>query len=287
MDKWKDAELAKMKVGGNKKGKTFLQDQPDWKDEWSIIKSLPVGQMRPLLIAKYNSKACALLRDKVDTESQGKTWLESQSPAQNYTPPVQKQFNQSQAGSSFDQRFKQNQSGGMSSSNSFQADQAMNQLNDIGGKAFGALSTGLSKTWGFASTVASQATDKVNSGEVSNLANQGFGFLSNVTKSLGTAASQGVTSLSKNVQGLAAPAPENPNFWNNFGDKPVPKPEKQDFWDGFGEKNLVQTSSGGFGGFGGNYNDDDDMYGQSKKDDGGFSGFSSKDNKKDDWGDDW
>merc|ERR1712110_372288 len=124
------------------------------------------------------------------------------------------------------------------------------------------------------------------SGEVQNIANQGFGFLSNVTKTLGSAASQGVTQISKNVQNLAQPAPQNPNFWNNFGEKAAPTPEREDFWQGFGEKNVVKSSSGGFGGFGGGNDDDDndDMYGQTKKEDGGFSGFSSKDNKKDDWG---
>jgi hypothetical protein len=30
MDKWKDAELSKMRVGGNKQAKEFLANQPDW-----------------------------------------------------------------------------------------------------------------------------------------------------------------------------------------------------------------------------------------------------------------
>lgn len=52
MDKWKDSELEKMKVGGNVKAREFLESQPDFKPEWTIIE-------------KYNSKATALLRDKV------------------------------------------------------------------------------------------------------------------------------------------------------------------------------------------------------------------------------
>jgi len=52
MDKWKDSELEKMKVGGNVKAREFLESQPDFKPEWTIIE-------------KYNSKAAALLRDKV------------------------------------------------------------------------------------------------------------------------------------------------------------------------------------------------------------------------------
>ena len=52
MDKWKDYELAKMKVGGNRKAKVFLESQPDWNSSASMID-------------KYNSKAAALYRDKV------------------------------------------------------------------------------------------------------------------------------------------------------------------------------------------------------------------------------
>ena len=34
MDKWKDGELAKMKVGGNASGKAFLKAQPDYNPYW-------------------------------------------------------------------------------------------------------------------------------------------------------------------------------------------------------------------------------------------------------------
>ena len=54
MDKWKDAELDKMKAGGNRKAKEFLQDQSDWDETQSFQE-------------RYNSKAAALLRDKVST----------------------------------------------------------------------------------------------------------------------------------------------------------------------------------------------------------------------------
>uniref|UniRef100_A0A915N8A0 Arf-GAP domain-containing protein n=1 Tax=Meloidogyne javanica TaxID=6303 RepID=A0A915N8A0_MELJA len=73
MDKWKDSELEKMKVGGNVKAREFLESQPDFKPEWTIIE-------------KYNSKAAALLRDKVSTESEGKVWSYGTSPARNYQP---------------------------------------------------------------------------------------------------------------------------------------------------------------------------------------------------------
>ena len=52
MDKWKDTELEKMKVGGNRKAKAFFNSQSD------IHKGMP-------LIDKYNSRAAALYRDKV------------------------------------------------------------------------------------------------------------------------------------------------------------------------------------------------------------------------------
>lgn len=52
MDKWKDSELEKMKVGGNRKAKEFFKSRPDYKESWSLQE-------------KYNSKTAALYRDKV------------------------------------------------------------------------------------------------------------------------------------------------------------------------------------------------------------------------------
>lgn len=61
MDKWKDIELEKMKVGGNRNAREFFEDQDDWNDR------APINQ-------KYNSKAAALYRDKIVTLAQGKSW---------------------------------------------------------------------------------------------------------------------------------------------------------------------------------------------------------------------
>lgn len=72
MDKWKDIELEKMKVGGNKNAREYFEEQPDWKDNMSIQQ-------------KYNTKAAALYRDKVSTLAQGQVWDEANSPAQNYS----------------------------------------------------------------------------------------------------------------------------------------------------------------------------------------------------------
>ncbi|XP_049633107.1 ADP-ribosylation factor GTPase-activating protein 1 isoform X2 [Suncus etruscus] len=77
MDKWKDIELEKMKVGGNAKFRAFLESQDDYDPCWSLQD-------------KYNSKAAALFRDKVATLAEGKEWCLETSPAQNWTPPQPK-----------------------------------------------------------------------------------------------------------------------------------------------------------------------------------------------------
>ncbi|XP_078612761.1 ADP-ribosylation factor GTPase-activating protein 1-like isoform X2 [Branchiostoma floridae x Branchiostoma japonicum] len=73
MDKWKDAELEKMKVGGNNMAREFFKSQDDYNPNWSLSE-------------KYNSKAAALYRDKISTEAEGKTWSEQTSSAKNYVP---------------------------------------------------------------------------------------------------------------------------------------------------------------------------------------------------------
>ncbi|XP_042638721.1 ADP-ribosylation factor GTPase-activating protein 1 [Orycteropus afer afer] len=77
MDKWKDIELEKMKVGGNAKFREFLESQEDYDPCWSLQE-------------KYNSKAAALFRDKVATLAEGKEWSLESSPAQTWTPPQPK-----------------------------------------------------------------------------------------------------------------------------------------------------------------------------------------------------
>ncbi|XP_011183749.1 ADP-ribosylation factor GTPase-activating protein 1 isoform X1 [Zeugodacus cucurbitae] len=61
MDKWKDIELEKMKVGGNSKAREFFEDHPDWDDRAAITQ-------------RYNSKVAALYRDKISALAQGKSW---------------------------------------------------------------------------------------------------------------------------------------------------------------------------------------------------------------------
>ena len=66
MDKWKDVELEKMKLSGNRPAKEFLGKHSDWSD------SAPIN-------TKYNSRAAALYRDKLATEARGESWSESTS----------------------------------------------------------------------------------------------------------------------------------------------------------------------------------------------------------------
>lgn len=73
MDKWKDSELDKMKVGGNRKAQEFFDSQPDYKPGMSLQE-------------KYNSRAAALYRDKITTESEGRPWSIETSPARNHKP---------------------------------------------------------------------------------------------------------------------------------------------------------------------------------------------------------
>lgn len=71
MDKWKDLELEKMKVGGNDKAKAFLDGQDDWSWDMDIRE-------------RYNTRAAALLRDKISAEARGESWSVESSSAKNY-----------------------------------------------------------------------------------------------------------------------------------------------------------------------------------------------------------
>lgn len=72
MDKWKDSELEKMKVGGNRAAHQFLDTQDDW-DE-----TLPIQQ-------RYNTRAAALYRDKITSLAEGKEWSEATAKIKNYS----------------------------------------------------------------------------------------------------------------------------------------------------------------------------------------------------------
>jgi len=84
MDSWKDLELEKMKVGGNRNAKEFFESQPDWNDSMTIEQ-------------KYNTKAAALYRDKILSLAKGETWSPTTSSAKDYNVDHMKmKSNQSQ-----------------------------------------------------------------------------------------------------------------------------------------------------------------------------------------------
>lgn len=71
MDKWKDIELEKMKVGGNRNAREFFDSQPDWDDTMSISQ-------------RYNTKAAALYRDKIATLARGEPWSPNSSMVKDF-----------------------------------------------------------------------------------------------------------------------------------------------------------------------------------------------------------
>ncbi|XP_011501417.1 PREDICTED: ADP-ribosylation factor GTPase-activating protein 1 isoform X2 [Ceratosolen solmsi marchali] len=75
MDKWKDIELEKMKVGGNREARLFFETQPDWDDCMAINQ-------------KYNTKAAALYRDKINTLAHGESWSPKDSSAKDFASYV-------------------------------------------------------------------------------------------------------------------------------------------------------------------------------------------------------
>lgn len=80
MDKWKDIELEKMKVGGNRNARVFFESQPDWDDDMSVSK-------------KYNTKAAALYRDKIATLARGETWTPGNSSVKEFPSSYSDSYN--------------------------------------------------------------------------------------------------------------------------------------------------------------------------------------------------
>lgn len=140
MDKWKDLELEKMKIGGNKRARQWLETQDDW-DE-----TLPLQQ-------KYNTRAAALYRDKIATEAQGKPWSVETSPARNYRPSsVQPTLSSSQSYPRFN-AVHSSGAGGMSSATySYTSDTTSMEEAMIGTGDSEANTYQQGKYWGFGNT---------------------------------------------------------------------------------------------------------------------------------------
>eukprot|EP00794_Sanderia_malayensis_P004584 gene4584-5186_t len=71
MDKWKDIELEKMKVGGNNAAHSFFKSESDYREGMSISE-------------KYHTKTAALYRDKISTLADGRKWSKQTSSAKDY-----------------------------------------------------------------------------------------------------------------------------------------------------------------------------------------------------------
>ena len=52
MDKWKDDEVARMRVGGNARAAAFFREQPDFRDSWTFEE-------------KYHSKAAGSIHTRM------------------------------------------------------------------------------------------------------------------------------------------------------------------------------------------------------------------------------
>ncbi|KAK2723120.1 ADP-ribosylation factor GTPase-activating protein 1-like isoform X2 [Artemia franciscana] len=61
MDKWKEIELEKMKAGGNRRAREFLESQDDWD---------PLANINQ----RYNTRAAALYKDKISAMAEGRPW---------------------------------------------------------------------------------------------------------------------------------------------------------------------------------------------------------------------
>lgn len=73
MDKWKDEEMERMKVGGNAALRAWFQSQPDVTPHMSLHE-------------KYNTRAAALYRDRIATLARGQPWSVETSSARSYVP---------------------------------------------------------------------------------------------------------------------------------------------------------------------------------------------------------
>ncbi|XP_057334836.1 ADP-ribosylation factor GTPase-activating protein 1 isoform X2 [Microplitis mediator] len=121
MDKWKDTELEKMKVGGNKKAREFFESQSDWED------SMPINK-------KYNTKAAALYRDKVATLARGESWSIDKANVKDFLPSYS-DHNSNDNNYSYSSCGR----GGSSSSSSYQQDTnnpSLYQQNNFNSPAF-------------------------------------------------------------------------------------------------------------------------------------------------------
>ncbi|XGW21198.1 hypothetical protein V3C99_004280 [Haemonchus contortus] len=259
MDKWKDLELAKMRVGGNQKFRQFLMSQPDYREDWSLHD-------------KYNSRAAALYRDKVSTEAEGREWSAATSSARNYVPSTLNAGNRSggdmsrhASGTSLGSYYGGNSAaysdgGGYNAGGPAQSDDryrgfgntvdAPNNQDDLLSGAMSSLSMGwsiiskgASQAAAIAKDVSIQATQKA-----SELSSQNSGLLSGVASKateIGQKSWGGISQFVKSpsLQGLGSIIPKK-----GYEDMASPtSPTEQSSSTSFNGK--ANYDSGGFNGF--------------------------------------
>nr|XP_028591265.1 ADP-ribosylation factor GTPase-activating protein 1 isoform X7 [Podarcis muralis] len=239
MDKWKDIELEKMKAGGNRKFREFLETQEDYDPCWSLQE-------------KYNSKAAALFRDKVAAEAEGKEWSVETSSARNWTPPQPKVALSSAHRSSAGQP----QNAGAPSDKAFE-----DWLNDDLGSYQGGQEN---RYVGFGNTVTPpKKEDDFLNNAMSSLYSGWSSFTSGASK-IASAAKEGATKFgsqaTQKVQGASSKGwrdvttffsgksdesserpPEGDSYQNSSGEGYQNNAVDQSFWETFGNSDPPKT----------------------------------------------
>ncbi|XP_033009609.1 ADP-ribosylation factor GTPase-activating protein 1 isoform X4 [Lacerta agilis] len=259
MDKWKDIELEKMKAGGNRKFREFLETQEDYDPCWSLQE-------------KYNSKAAALFRDKVAAEAEGKDWSVETSSARNWTPPQPKVALSSAHRSSAGQP----QNTGAPSEKAFE-DWLNDDLGSYQGgqenryvgfgntvappkkeddflnNAMSSLYSGWSSFTSGASKIASaakegatkfgsQATQKVKDGKIMDDVSQGVSHLASKVQGASSKGWRDVTTFfsGKSDESSERP-PEGDSYQNSSGEGYQNNAVDQSFWETFGNSDPPKT----------------------------------------------
>ncbi|XP_060086644.1 ADP-ribosylation factor GTPase-activating protein 1 isoform X7 [Heteronotia binoei] len=237
MDKWKDIELEKMKTGGNRRFREFLESQEDYDPCWSLQE-------------KYNSKAAALFRDKVATLAEGKEWSVETSSARNWTPPQPKVALSSAHRSSAGQP----QNAGASSDKAFE-----DWLNDDVGSYQGGQEN---RYVGFGNTVTPpKKEDDFLNNAMSSLYSGWSSFTTGASK-IASAAKEGATKFGSQAsqKGVSTKgwrdvttffsgksdepserAPEGDSYQNSSGEGYQNNAVDQSFWETFGNSDPPKT----------------------------------------------
>ncbi|XP_028591262.2 ADP-ribosylation factor GTPase-activating protein 1 isoform X4 [Podarcis muralis] len=259
MDKWKDIELEKMKAGGNRKFREFLETQEDYDPCWSLQE-------------KYNSKAAALFRDKVAAEAEGKEWSVETSSARNWTPPQPKVALSSahrssagqpqNAGAPSDKAFEDWLNDDLGSYQGGQENRYVGFGNTVAppkkeddflNNAMSSLYSGWSSFTSGASKFASaakegatkfgsQATQKVKDGKIMDDVSQGVSHLASKVQGASSKGWRDVTTFfsGKSDESSERP-PEGDSYQNSSGEGYQNNAVDQSFWETFGNSDPPKT----------------------------------------------